>query len=98
MQLYCASDNRDSHLRILPVHAHATVLSAAALIRYRGKAATEDLDEVRAAGYGDDEILKIILQLALNAWTNYLNKTSDTDIDSRSSEPTRYTLELPRGL
>ncbi len=57
------------------------------LIRCRGKAATEDLDEVEA-GYGDDEIVEIILQVALNTWTNYLNNTAATDIGSRSSGPT----------
>ena len=50
-------------------------------------AATEDLDEVEA-GYGDDEIVEIILQVALNTWTNYLNNTAATDIGSRSSGPT----------
>lgn len=90
-QPYCASNNRNRQSLILPVRAHATVSSAAMLIRYRGKAATEGLDEFRASGYGDDEILEIILNVALNTWTDYLNNTADTDIDSRSSKPTRHT-------
>ncbi|MGO8085254.1 carboxymuconolactone decarboxylase family protein, partial [Rhizobium leguminosarum] len=47
----------------------------------RGKVAAEDIDEVRAAGYGEDEIIEIILHVALNTWKNYLNNTADTDID-----------------
>ena len=81
-QPYCASSNRDRRSGILSVHAHAAVSSAATLIRRRGEAATEELDEVAAAGYGEDEIVEIILQVALNTWT--LNNTAATDIDSRS--------------
>ncbi|MGO8092839.1 carboxymuconolactone decarboxylase family protein [Rhizobium leguminosarum] len=62
-------------------HANAAVSFAAKLTRRRGKVAAEDIDEVRAAGYGDDEIIEIILHVALNTWTNYLNNTADTDID-----------------
>ncbi|MGO7180670.1 carboxymuconolactone decarboxylase family protein [Rhizobium brockwellii] len=62
-------------------HADAAVSFAAKLTRRRGKVSIEDLDEVRAAGYGDDEIIEIILHVALNTWTNYLNNTADTDID-----------------
>lgn len=93
-QPYCASNNRDSQLRILPVHAHTTASSAAAPIGYRGKAATEDLDEVRAAGYGDDEILEIVLHVALNIGliilTTPLTPTSTPDRQSRPVTPKSY--------
>jgi alkylhydroperoxidase family enzyme len=40
-----------------------------------------DLAAVRAAGYSDAQVIEIVLHVALNTWTNYLNEAFKTDID-----------------
>jgi hypothetical protein len=33
------------------------------------------------AGYDDAQVIEIVLHVALNPWTNYLNVVGKTDID-----------------
>jgi alkylhydroperoxidase family enzyme len=33
------------------------------------------------AGYDDAQIIEIVLHVALNTWTNYINEVAQTDID-----------------
>jgi alkylhydroperoxidase family enzyme len=33
------------------------------------------------AGYGDAQVVEIVLHVALNTWTNYLNEVAQTVID-----------------
>lgn len=61
--------------------ADAAVSFAAKIVRERGHVATADLEAVRAAGYGDAEIIEIVLHVALNTLTNYVNDVAGTDID-----------------
>ena len=61
--------------------ARSAVRFAAKVARDRGDVTTEDLDELRAAGYDDAQIVEIVLHVALNVWTNYLNKIARTEID-----------------
>ena len=61
--------------------ADAAVRFAARIVRERGHVATADLEAVRAAGYGDAEIIEIVLHVALNTLTNYVNEVAGTDID-----------------
>jgi uncharacterized peroxidase-related enzyme len=61
--------------------ANAAVHFAAKVTRERGGVSTSDVAAVKAAGYDDAEIIEIILHVALNTWTNYLNKVADTEID-----------------
>ena len=61
--------------------ADAAVAFAAKIVRERGHIATADLEAVRAAGYGDAEIIEIVLHVALNTLTNYVNEVASTDID-----------------
>ena len=50
--------------------ADAAVVFAAKIVRDRGHVAATDLEAVRAAGYGDAEIIEIVLHVALNTLTN----------------------------
>lgn len=61
--------------------ADAAVAFAAKVVRERGHVAAADLEAVRAAGYGDAEIIEIVLHVALNTLTNYVNEVAGTDID-----------------
>jgi alkylhydroperoxidase family enzyme len=36
---------------------------------------------IKAAGYDDTQIIEIVLHVALNTWTNYINLVADTAID-----------------
>ena len=36
---------------------------------------------VKAAGYDDAQMIEIVLHVALNTWTNYINEVAKTDID-----------------
>ena len=36
---------------------------------------------VRLAGYDDAQIIEIVMHVALNTWTNYLNSVAATEID-----------------
>ncbi len=42
---------------------------------------TEDFEAVKRAGYDDAQIVEIVLHVALNTWTNYLNEVGKTEID-----------------
>lgn len=61
--------------------ADAAVAFATKIVRDRGHVAAADLEAVRAAGYGDAEIIEIVLHVALNTLTNYVNEVAGTDID-----------------
>ncbi|RWM89490.1 MAG: carboxymuconolactone decarboxylase family protein [Mesorhizobium sp.] len=59
----------------------AAVEFARALVDARGSVAPDEIEKVRAAGYGDAEILEIIAHVALNTFTNYVNEALGTEID-----------------
>jgi uncharacterized peroxidase-related enzyme len=61
--------------------ADAAVRFAAKVARERGGVGVADVKAVRAAGYDDAQIIEIVLHVALNTWTNYINKVAMTDID-----------------
>ena len=41
----------------------------------------DDFRAVRLAGYDDAQVIEIVLHVALNTWTNYVNEVAKTDID-----------------
>jgi alkylhydroperoxidase family enzyme len=49
--------------------------------RKRGHVNDEALQNVRAAGYSDAELVEIVLHVALNTLTNYVNEVAKTDVD-----------------
>jgi alkylhydroperoxidase family enzyme len=51
------------------------------LVTGRGTAAVADIEAVKAAGYSDAQVVEIILHVALNTLTNYVNKALGTEID-----------------
>jgi uncharacterized peroxidase-related enzyme len=61
--------------------ADAAVRFAAKVARERGHVSEDDVRAVRLAGYDDAQVIEIVLQVALNTWTNYLNEVAKTDID-----------------
>lgn len=70
-------------------HGQSTDSKAAAAVKFaqkvgrtRGKITSADLEEVRAAGYTDAQIVDIVAELAFSFVTNLFNNTFDTDIDA----------------
>jgi uncharacterized peroxidase-related enzyme len=61
--------------------SEAAVRFAVKVGQERGHVAKIDLEAVRAAGFGDAEIIEIVLHVALNTLTNYVNEVAQTDID-----------------
>ena len=63
------------------VKANAAVGFAVRLVRSRGHVSEADLKAVRDAGYTDAQVIEIVLHVALNTLTNYINETVKTEID-----------------
>lgn len=61
--------------------ADAAVRFAAKVVRERGHVSEEDVRAVKNAGYDDAQIIEIVLHVALNTWTNYVNTVAKTEID-----------------
>ena len=61
--------------------ADAAVRFAAKVARERGHVSDDDVRAVKNAGYDDAQIVEIVLHVALNTWTNYINTVAKTDID-----------------
>lgn len=61
--------------------AAAAVKFALKVARGRGQVREADLQDLMAAGYGADEIVEIVMHVAINVWTNYLNEVARTEID-----------------
>lgn len=61
--------------------ADAAVHFAATVTKARGHVEDADLRAVRMAGYDDAQIVEIVLHVALNTWTNYINEVAQTVVD-----------------
>jgi uncharacterized peroxidase-related enzyme len=61
--------------------ADAAVRFAVELVRERGHVGEDGLRAVKAAGYDDAQVIEIVLHVALNTWTNFINVVGATDID-----------------
>jgi len=61
--------------------ADAAVRFAVKVLRERGHVSQSDLDAAKAAGYDDAQLVEIVMHVALNVWTNYVNEVAKTDID-----------------
>ncbi|MFY7960835.1 MAG: carboxymuconolactone decarboxylase family protein [Elsteraceae bacterium] len=61
--------------------ADAAVRFAVKVALERGQIGDADLSAVKLAGYDDGQIIEIILHVALNTLTNYVNEVAQTVID-----------------
>ena len=59
----------------------AAIDFAKALLNHRGQMGEADFAAVRAAGFGDAEIVEIIAHVGVNVFTNYFNNAVGTVID-----------------
>ena len=70
--------------------ASIAIKFAQTLVEYNGEITTEELNEVRIAGYTDADIVEIITHVGMNILTNIIGKVSQVDIDFPE-----VSLELP---
>ena len=61
--------------------ADAAIVFARRVLDARGRVSDADLSAVRDAGFTDAQIVEIVLSVALNVLTNYVNNVAGTDID-----------------
>ena len=61
--------------------AAAALQFARAVVVRRGHVSDTEVRAVREAGYDDAQIIEIVLHVALNTWTNYINSVARTAID-----------------
>jgi uncharacterized peroxidase-related enzyme len=61
--------------------ADAAVRFAVKLVNARGHVSEADIEAVRAAGYTDAQLIEMVLHVALNTLTNYVNEMAKTEID-----------------
>ncbi len=61
--------------------ADAAVRFAVQVVNARGHVGDAQLRAVREAGFGDAEIVEIVLHVALNTLTNYINEVAGTVVD-----------------
>ncbi len=61
--------------------ADAAVKFAVKVVRERGHVSDADVAAVKHAGYDDAQIVEIVLHVALNTLTNYVNEVAKTEID-----------------
>ena len=69
-------------------NGHSSDPKAAAAVKFavrvaleRGHVSDADLAAVKAAGYSNAEIVEMVLHVALNTLTNYINEVAQTEID-----------------
>jgi len=62
-------------------HAAAAVRFAVRVVESRGQVSDADVAAVRLAGYSDAEVIEIVLHVALNTLTNYVNEVAGTPVD-----------------
>lgn len=67
--------------------ADAAVRFAARVVALRGHVSDEDVRAVREAGYDDAQIVEIVLHVALNTLTNYVNEVAKTVVDFPAASP-----------
>jgi uncharacterized peroxidase-related enzyme len=61
--------------------ADAAVRFAVKLVKTRGHVSDPDVQAVKNAGYNDAQVIEIVLHVALNTLTNYVNEVAKTEID-----------------
>ena len=67
--------------------ANAAIRFAVSVARARGHVSDADIQAVKAAGFSNAEVIEIVLHVALNTLTNYVNEVAKTVIDFPEVHP-----------
>jgi len=63
------------------IKAAAALRFARKVIETRGHVNDSDIRTIRDAGYDEAQVIEIVMHVALNTWTNYINSVARTEID-----------------
>ena len=66
----------------------AALRFAREVVEKRGHPSEEALEEVRKAGYTDEQIVEMVATINLATFTNYMNDFMGTEVDLPVQEPT----------
>jgi len=66
----------------------AALRFAREVVESRGQPSDQALDEVRNAGYTDEQIVEMVATIVLATFSNYMNDTMGTEVDLPVQEPT----------
>ena len=80
-KLDAAEIDANRHGKSSDPKAAAAVRFAAQVVGSRGHVSDAEVAAVKAAGYSNGEIVEIVLHVALNTLTNYVNEVAQTEID-----------------
>jgi len=58
-----------------------------AVVQKRGQLSDQEFQDVRDAGFSDEQITEIAANVALNIFTNYFNNIAQTEVDFPEVEP-----------
>ena len=72
---------RNRQVRSSVPKVDALLKFASRVVKKRGLLTDEDVQEVRAAGWSDEEIVEAIANVSLNIFTNYFNHIAQTEVD-----------------
>jgi uncharacterized peroxidase-related enzyme len=61
--------------------ASSALRFATQVVRARGHVTDADVQALKAAGYDDGQVIEIVLHVALNTLTNYVNEVAKTVVD-----------------
>ncbi|RXP56134.1 carboxymuconolactone decarboxylase family protein [Lutibacter sp. HS1-25] len=65
---------------------------AQSITKNRGKITSEEIEAAKLAGYTDEDILEIVLNVVSNTLTNYVNHIAETEIDFPKVEAGKFTV------
>lgn len=66
--------------------SEALIQFARNLVVARGHVTDADLEGLKARGFGDEHVVEIVANVALNILTNYFNHVAETDVDFPAAE------------
>ncbi|MFZ6745639.1 carboxymuconolactone decarboxylase family protein [Undibacterium sp. JH2W] len=66
---------------------HAALQFARQVAEQRGRVSDTELANLRAAGFDEAAVIEIVLNVALNVLTNYVNNVAHTDVDFPKVNP-----------
>ena len=69
------------HGQSTDLKANAAVMFAVSIAKQKGHVSNADVNAIKAAGFNDAQIVEIVLHVALNTLTNYVNSVAQTAID-----------------
>lgn len=63
------------------VATQAALAFTVKLVESRGHPSADDLEELREAGFSDEDAVEIVAHVGLNTFTNYFNETFSIEVD-----------------